>query len=65
MTDEQTNNQPELEDTLRLVSSKNDPTADGLFRRLLIGGRGEDISGAIYLKPGVRLPKAIIVRLDV
>lgn len=52
-----------LEDKLVLVPTKEDPTANGLFRRILVGTKGGEISGAIYVDPSKPLPKAIILAI--
>lgn len=52
-----------LEDKLVLVPTKEDPTRDGKFRRILVGTKGEAISGAIYVDPSQTLPKAIILAI--
>ena len=51
------------EEVMRLVKSRVDPTADGTAVRIMVGKPMDDISGAIYLKKGVPLPKSILVAI--
>lgn len=51
------------QETMRLIKTKIDPTADGRFVRVLVGKRGDDISGAIYLDASVPLPKSILLAI--
>lgn len=52
-------------EVMRLVRSKVDPTADGELTRLIIGNRGDDISGALYIRvrEGVQLPKSVLIAI--
>lgn len=49
------------EEVMRLVRTEVDPTADGTATRIIVGKLGDDISGAIYIKEGAQLPKAILL----
>lgn len=49
------------QETMRLVKTKVDPSADGKMVRLLVGKHGDDICGAIYIKQDVPLPKSILL----
>jgi len=46
-----------------LVRTKDDPSHEGKFRRVVIGVPGGTISGAIYLDPNQPMPRAIILEI--
>lgn len=53
----------EERETMRLVRTKVDQTADGKMIRLIVGKHGDDICGAIFIKQGAPLPKSILMSI--
>lgn len=55
-------------DQMSLIKSERDKAweeTNKVCKRIVIGKPGDDISGAIYIRKGVQLPKAILVSLNV
>ena len=55
-------------DQMSLIKSERDKAweeTNKVMKRIVVGKPGDDISGAIYIRKGVQMPKAILVSLNV
>lgn len=68
MGNEQAPTEPVSTDTIMSVKTEHDhawnSSSKGTYRRITVGKRGADISGALYLRNNTELPKAILILLD-